>query len=114
MNRLFLALPVLMLLGCATVATRSEGNKIDKAQVLNLKPGVTTRQMVLETFGPPANITFDNNEEKMMYIFKEKKTPSYLNGLIESEAQSKESTTTLEVILRSDVVYSYRYKSSEN
>src|SRR5574337_1095952 len=114
MKRILLTFSLIALLGCAAVKVNSEGAKIDKAQVLNLKPGTTTRQTVIETFGAPTNITYENNEEKMTYIYKEKKTPYYLNGLVESEAQSKESTTTLELRLRDGIVYSYNFKSSEN
>lgn len=114
MKRCLLTLFLITLLGCAAVKVNSEGTKIDKSQVLNLKPGTTTRQTVIETFGAPTNITYENNEEKMVYIYKEKKTPYYLNGLVENEAQSKESTTTLELRLRDGIVYSYNFKSSEN
>lgn len=114
MKKYLLTLFFMGLLGCAAVKVNSEGNKIDKSQVLNLKPGSTTRQTVIETFGSPANITYENNEEKMVYIYKEKKTPYYLNGLVENEAQSRETTTTLELRLRDGIVYSYNFKSSEN
>ncbi len=114
MKKFLLTLSLITLLGCAAVKVNSEGNKIDKAQVLNLKPGTTTRQTVIETFGAPTNITYENNEEKMVYIYKEKRTPYYLNGLVENEAQGKESVTTLELTLRDGVVYSYNFKSSEN
>ncbi|MBI5644340.1 MAG: hypothetical protein HY954_12805 [Deltaproteobacteria bacterium] len=99
--------------GCATVM-RTEGNKIEKNSVLNLKPGTTTRQMVLESFGAPSNINNENNEEKLVYVFKEKKIPVYLGGIIENETKKSESVTTLELIIRDNILYSYRFKSAEN
>lgn len=71
--------------------------------------------MVLETFGTPTEISFDNNtsEEKMLYVFKEKKIPFYF-GVVENEIRSRQSITTLELIIRNNVVYSYKFKSAEN
>lgn len=102
----------LMLVGCAAV-TRTEGIKVDREKVLELKPGVTTRQSVLQSFGAPSEVSFENGEERMSYVFKEKKTPALLGGVVENEVISKEKKTVLELVFRNDVVYSYRYKSSE-
>ncbi len=113
MKRLFLALPVLLLLGCS-VANKTEGTKIDRNSVLNLKPGATTRQMVIESFGPPSAINYENNEEKLTYTFREKSVPVYMGGLVENETRGKESLTTLELVIKDNVVYSYRFKSAEN
>jgi outer membrane protein assembly factor BamE (lipoprotein component of BamABCDE complex) len=114
MKRILIAVVAgLMLAGCASV-TKTEGVKVDREKVLELKPGVTTRQAVLEAFGAPSEVINENNEERLSYVFKEKKTPSYLGGMVENEVISREKKTVLEVVLRNDVVYSYRYKSSEN
>lgn len=103
----------LMLAGCASV-TKTEGIKVDREKVLELKPGVTTRQSVLQAFGAPSEVSFENNEERMSYIFKEKKTPAYFGGIVENDVISREKKTVLELVFRNDVVHSYRYKSSEN
>jgi len=114
MKRVVIALIAgLMITGCASV-TRTEGVKVDREKVLELKPGVTTRQAVLQTFGAPTEVSFENNEERLSYVFKEKKTPAYLGGIVENDVMSKEKKTVLEIVLRNDVVYTYRYKSSEN
>lgn len=115
MKKIFIfAISAALFSGCAGTVIRNEGTKIDRAKVLDLKPGATARQTVLDTFGNPDNINFQNNEEKMTYIFKEKKTPSYLGGLIENEVRSTESANTLEIVLRNGVVYSYRFRSLED
>ncbi len=114
MKRFLLALPLMLtIIGCS-VASRTEGTKIDRNLVLNLKPGATTRQMVIDAFGAPSAINYENNEEKFTYTFKEKAVPVYLGGLVENETKGKESLTTLELVLKDDIVYSYRFKSAEN
>lgn len=112
MKRIFTALPLLFLLGCGTVVTHTEGARIDKEQVLKLEPGATTKQMVLDTFGQPASITSENGEEKLRYVFKEKKVPTYVKGLVQNEMAAKEDTSTLDITLANGVVRSFRFKSS--
>lgn len=114
MKRVTIALMAgLLLIGCASV-TKTEGVKVDREKVLELKAGVTTRQSVLQAFGAPTEVSFENNEERMSYVFKEKKTPAYLGGIVENDVISREKKTVLELVFKNDVVYSYRYKSSEN
>ncbi|MBI5809953.1 MAG: hypothetical protein HZB21_02020 [Deltaproteobacteria bacterium] len=103
-----------VLMGCSGVIVRTEGQRIDRETVLSIKPGATSRQAVLNAFGTPAEITNDNGEEKMIYTFKERKTPAYIGGMVEDEARSKTSTTNLEFTLKNDIVYSYRFKTVEN
>lgn len=110
---LAIMIAALVISGCTSV-TKTEGMKVDREKVLELKPGVTSRQMVLDTFGSPTEVSFENNEERMSYVFKEKKTPAYLGGMVENDVMSREKKTVLEIVLRNDVVYTYRYKSSEN
>lgn len=113
MRRFLAIIPVLILLtGCTTIV-KTEGNRIDKSRLANLKPGETTRQMIFEYFGTPTSIENENNEEKMVYVFREKKVPA-LGNLVENELRATESVSTLELVLRDNVVYSYRFKSSEN
>lgn len=114
MKRILIAMITgLMLAGCASV-TKTEGVKVDREKVLELKPGVTTRQSVIEAFGAPSEVSFENNEERMSYIFKEKKTPAYFGGIVENDVISREKKTVLELVFRNDVVHSYKYKSTEN
>lgn len=114
MKRILIAMITgLMLAGCASV-TKTEGIKVDREKVLELKPGVTSRQAVLQAFGAPSEVSFENNEERMSYIFREKKTPAYFGGIVENDVISREKKTVLELVFKNDVVHSYRYKSSEN
>lgn len=113
MKRIFVLAVFMLLAGCTTVV-RTQGTKIDREQVLGLKTGVTTRAEVLSTFGTPTDIVVENNEEKLIYVFKEQRVPAYLGGMVESEVQSKESVTTLELVLKNGIVHSYRFKSSQN
>lgn len=104
----------LSLAGCTSAVVHTEGVKVESAQVLNIKTGSTTRQDVLQMFGTPTEVNNEGNEDKMVYVFKKKTVPTYFGGLIESEAQSKETSSTLEITLRDGVVYSYKFKSAEN
>jgi outer membrane protein assembly factor BamE (lipoprotein component of BamABCDE complex) len=112
MKKILTALPLLLLLGCSTVVTQTEGTRIDKEQVLKIEPGTTTKQMVLDTFGNPTSVTSENGEEKLRYVFKEKRVPTYVKGLVENELASQEDTSTLEITLADGVVRSFRFKSS--
>jgi len=114
MNRIIALIPAILLIaGCMSV-TKTEGTKIDRSKVLDLKPGATTRQAVIAAFGSPTEISYENNEERMVYRFKEKKVPAYFGGLVENEAISREAATSLELVFRNDIVWTYRFKSSEN
>lgn len=113
MKRIFALAFFVLLAGCTTVV-HTQGKKIDRDRVLEIKTGETTRADVLSTFGTPTDIVVENNEEKLIYVFKEQRVPGYLGGLVESEVQGRESVTTLELVLRNDIVYSYRFRSSEN
>ncbi len=113
MKRLLMALPLVFIVGCAGIATKTEGTKIEKESVLQIEPGKTTRQMIINEFGEPSSVTTENGMEKMTYLFKEKKVPSYLGGLVENETRSKEETRTLEVTISEDLVRTFRFKSAE-
>ena len=97
--------------GCTSIIVKSDSPKIDKAQVMELKPGVTDKKSVLAAFGEPTEANSADNEEKLVYTYKEKTTPVYLKGLIENEAGGTKTSTTLEIILKDGVVNSYNYKT---
>lgn len=105
-----LALP--LLLSACTTVVRHEGQKIDRAQVLNLKAGETTKNAVLDAFGTPTEVTYENNAEKMVYTYKEKAVPAILDGLVQNEIHAKDTVVTLEVFVRDNTVHSYRFSSS--
>lgn len=98
--------------GCAgvkTIETRSEGNKIDKSMVESIKPGVTTKKAIIEIFGNPAkSIKKDDEGEELIYNYVEKKVPSYFCGFIANEKNASTTTTTLEIIVKDDVVLGYK------
>ncbi|UXE39615.1 outer membrane protein assembly factor BamE domain-containing protein [Raoultella ornithinolytica] len=56
MKKLFIALGLLLLTGCATV-----GNEFSDADVASIQKGVTTKQSVLTTFGKPYSVTSDSD-----------------------------------------------------
>lgn len=113
MKKLLIPIAAVLLAGCMTL-TKTEGTKIDKAKVLEIQAGSTSRQAVITAFGSPTEVSYENNEERMIYRFKEKKIPAYMGGIVENESKSRESVTVLELVFRDNVVWSYRYKNTEN
>lgn len=114
-----IAATAFILAGCSQAVTRKtesvEGARIERQAVIDrIKPGETTRQMVLDAFGPPTSVNTDGGTEKIIYEFKEKKVPVYF-GVVENETGRTEAAATLEIILNKDgVVTSFRYRSEEN
>ena len=113
MKRILTSLLVISLLGCAAVSTDKEGTRLYRDQVLQIKPGVTTRQAAMDLFGEPTEITSEGDQERFTYTFKEKKTRSYFGGLVEDQTKQREATTKLELIIRDGIVYSYNFSSME-
>ena len=102
---------------CATVSSvkvQTEGSKITKEQAEGIKPGLTTRNIIIETFGDPINIeSKTDGTEVMTYTYMEKKTPAYFGEFIVNERQNKVTTITLEVIIKDGLVLSYNFKKQE-
>ncbi len=103
--------------GCATfrtIETKSDGNKIDKSMIDNIKPGVTTKKAVIEVFGQPSKtIKKDDGSEELIYSYTEKKTPSYFSGFIVKERNAVVTTTILEIIIKGDIVLGYKFAKTE-
>lgn len=114
MRKLVLAMLLLSLAGCAGMISRAQGTHIDREKVLNIKPGTTTRSSVISDFGEPAEVSFENGEEKFRYVFKEKRIRTYMAGLVEDASSGRVITVTLELTLKDGIVYSYRYKTVED
>lgn len=110
---LLLILPVITLAGCVGIVSKPEGTRIEKSQALEIKPGVTTKETIITTFGQPFETKTEVAGERLVYVFKEHKTPTYFFGLVESEVNSKDQTTTLEVVIKENIVEEYRYKVVE-
>ena len=103
--------------GCSSAMTRKtesvEGARIERQAVIDgIKPGETTRQTVIDAFGPPTSVSAEDGSEKITYEFKEKKVPVYF-GVVENETARTETSATLEVIFKGDIVSSFRYRASE-
>jgi outer membrane protein assembly factor BamE (lipoprotein component of BamABCDE complex) len=113
MRHLLAALAAASIVGCTAMETTTEGTRIRKDSVVDLRPGVTTRERVIETFGEPAETGFRDGDERLYYVYREKSVPSYASGVIENQAAGAETETTLEVIIREGVVLSYSFKSTE-
>ncbi|MEE9614864.1 MAG: hypothetical protein V3W31_07965 [Thermodesulfobacteriota bacterium] len=98
--------------GCTTVTNRSGDRPIEKATVDKIVPGVTTRKAVIDTFGPPGEVVSAGDTEKLIYKYKETRTPTYFGGVIENKSMSRTSTSTLEITLKKGIVSSYRFSSA--
>ncbi|MBI5235609.1 MAG: hypothetical protein HY886_05100 [Deltaproteobacteria bacterium] len=105
-------LSALLIAGCSAPIIKSEGARIDKALILNLKTGSTTKAEALEAFGTPNEVRAEHGEEKLLYVFNETVTPTYLGGLVENKLKTERTTATLELILKDSIVYSYNFKTT--
>lgn len=105
----------IVLAGCRTVEKRTEGTRIDKHMVEGIKPGVTTKNAILEIFGYPSKTNkLEDGGEELIYDYKEKKISVYLEGFIVNEKNAPTTYTTLEIIIKDDIVKGYKFlKSSE-
>jgi outer membrane protein assembly factor BamE (lipoprotein component of BamABCDE complex) len=101
------------LAGCSTFETRTTGTMIENDKVESIKPGITTRADILDTFGIPTETTSEGGMDKMVYTYEETKVPVYLQR-IKNKAGAKKTSTTLEIILKGDIVSSYKFSSSLN
>ncbi len=110
---IFLAVLVLGLIGCTMVETRTEGRRLDSAEIMQLKPGITTRQAAIDLFGAPTEIANKDGEEHLVYTFKEKKVPSYLGGLLVNESDITEEASTLMLVIIDGIVNSYKFNNLE-
>ena len=103
---------------CATVSSvkvQTEGSKITKEQAEGIKPGLTTRNIIIETFGNPIKMeSKTDGTDVLTYTYTEKKTPTYFREFIVNEKQSKVTTMTLEVIIKDGLVLSYNFKKQED
>ena len=115
MKRYFAILSILTILAaCTTMKATSEGYKITKEQVEEIKPGVTTKDNIIDAFGNPTNVEQkEDGTEVLTYTYKEKKTPTYLKGLIINERGSTATTATLEIVMKDGTVLSYNFKKQE-
>ena len=102
---------------CATVSSvkvQTEGSKITKEQADGIKPGLTTRNVIIETFGNPIKMeSKTDGTEVLTYTYIEKKTPTYFGEFIVNERQRQVTTITLEITIKDGLVLSYNFKKQE-
>jgi outer membrane protein assembly factor BamE (lipoprotein component of BamABCDE complex) len=114
MKKTLLAVLAVALVGCTTIETRTDGRRLDSAQVLQIRPGVTTRQAAIDLFGAPTAITNEDGTELFLYTFKEEKVPSYFGGLLIYESRGTKERSTLMLKIRDGIVYSYKFNNLED
>lgn len=118
MKRLMtIALILLNLTACASISLvkiQSDGRKITREQAEGIKPGLTTRNIIIDTFGNPTKTeSKTDGAEVLTYTYTEKKTPAYFGEFVVNERQSRFTTTTLEVAIKDGLVLSYSFKKQE-
>ncbi|MBI5893218.1 MAG: hypothetical protein HZB79_06150 [Deltaproteobacteria bacterium] len=111
MKKICLAVIMLFAISsCATIETRSEGNKIDKQLIESIKPGVTTKKAIIETFGYPSKSNKkEDGTEEFIYNHVEKNVSSYFSGFIIKEKNAPTTSTALEIIIKDDIVIGYKF-----
>jgi len=110
MKKTLLTIFLAALIGCSGVVVNTEGVKLDRAVISRIEPGVSTRADVIELLGEPSDIYIDEGSERLIYRFKEKKTPTYAGGLVENELGGRTTTKTLQVVIKDGVAASYKFK----
>jgi len=119
MKKILMIIAIAMTItGCATVSSvkvQTEGSKITKEKAEGIKPGLTTKDIIIETFGNPIKTeSKTDGTEVLTYIYIEKKTPVYFGEFIVNERQNKVTTITLEVTIKDGLVLSYDFKKQED
>lgn len=119
MKKILMIIAIVMTVtACATVSSvkvQTEGIKITKEQAEGIKPGLTTRNIIIETFGNPIKMeSKTDGTDALTYTYTEKKTPTYFGEFIVNERQNKVTTITLEVIIKDGLVLSYNFKQQED
>ncbi|MBE9528907.1 MAG: hypothetical protein IME99_06685 [Proteobacteria bacterium] len=98
-----------ILTGCTTVETHSRGRRIQSDSVMQIKPGVTTKDSAVDLFGNPTEITHADGVDTFIYKYEEEKTPIYFGGLVQMESQRRTYSKSLELTIKDGIVYSYRF-----
>lgn len=102
------------LTGCATVELGKEGMRIEEKNIKKIMPGSTTRQEIVEAFGEPKEIIKKTaGREELFFEHKVNEAPTYLGGLVIDKKRAREQKTTLRVIIKDNIVESYRYEMKE-
>lgn len=110
MKKILLTMFLAAIIGCSAAIVKTEGVKLDRDEISKIEAGVSTRADVIDLLGEPSDIYVDDGYEKLIYLFKEKKTPTYVGGLVESELGGRTTTKTLEVVIKDGIATSYKFR----
>jgi len=110
MARFLLIIMAVGLIGCAGVMKSSDGTKFTHEKIQNLTAGSSTTEDVIALLGQPDQKKDVDGMTKYTYTYSEKKTPTYLGGLITMKSQTKATTRKLEVLIKDGTVYSYKFR----
>jgi hypothetical protein len=116
LSSLFIAMLILSgtLTGCATVELSKEGRKIEEKNIKKIMPGNTTREEIVEIFGEPKEIIEKAaGREELFFEHKVNEAPTYLGGVVIDKKRAREQKYTLMVIIKDNIVESYRYEMKE-
>ncbi|MEK6599461.1 MAG: hypothetical protein AABY52_03850 [Deltaproteobacteria bacterium] len=112
---IIVAMTVTACASISSVKVKTEGVKITREQIDEIKPGSTTKNDIIETFGNPIKMeSKTDGTDVLTYTYTEKKTPTYFGEFIVNERQNKVTTITLEVIIKDGLVLSYNFKKQED
>jgi len=114
---LMIIIAAMTITACAAISSvkvKTEGVKITKEQINEIKPGSTTKNDIIKTFGNPIKTeSKTDGTDALTYTYTEKKTPTYFGEFIVNEKQSKIITMTLEVTIKDGLVQSYNFAQEE-
>lgn len=111
---IIVAMTVTACASISSVKVKTEGVKITREQIDGIKPGSTTKNDIIKTFGNPIKAeSKTDGTDALIYTYTEKKTPTYFGEFIVNEKQSKVITMTLEVTIKDGLVQSYNFAQEE-
>ena len=111
MRKILLILASVILVGCATV-----GTKIDQDKLSQIKEGVTTKQEVINLLGKPYMVTLTSDGKTMFmyqYVKASNRTANFIPGVNLLAGGMDMSQETLQVLIgKDDKVEKYIFNDS--
>ncbi len=112
MKKALLIILALLVYGCATYTTTSEGPLIHENMIAGIETGETTEEWIIDLLGPPTKReSLEDDKEKLVYIYTEKSVPKYFFGTVADESKTIISNSVLVIVIKDGIVFSYNYKS---
>ena len=112
MKKVLLIILALLVYGCATYTTTTEGTLIHENMISSIETGETTEEWIIDLLGPPTKReSLEDDKEKLVYIYTEKSVPKYFFNTVVDESKAIVSKSVLEVVIKDGIVFSYKYKS---